>query len=80
MQQAIAEYLTFGVKACVVTQSLRQCVRRGIVGRMNTLHEGIPHTVFQGQFDPPFFAFYLARKDLALATELASELSVPLAS
>ena len=78
IRQAIAEGLTLGVKAGVDAQPLWECVRRGAVGRMNTLHEGMPKTVFRGQFDPPSFALELARKDIGLATELAKEYGVPL--
>jgi hypothetical protein len=45
---------------------------------MSGLHEGIPRTVFQGQFDPPSFALALAHKDISLATELAREYNVPM--
>lgn len=78
IRQAIAEGLTLGVKAGVEADALWECVRRGAVGRMSGLHEGIPRMVFRGQFDPPSFALSLARKDIALATELAREYNVPM--
>ena len=78
IRQAIAEGLTLGVKAGVDPVALWECVRRGAVGRMSGLHEGIPRQVFTGQFDPPTFALALARKDIGLATELAREYSVPM--
>ncbi|MGE3537655.1 MAG: NAD(P)-dependent oxidoreductase [Candidatus Tectimicrobiota bacterium] len=78
IRQAIAEGLTLGVKAGVDAVALWECVRRGAVGRMSGLHEGIPRQVFTGQFDPPTFALALARKDIALATELAREYDVPM--
>ena len=76
IRQAIAEGLTLGVKAGVEAEALWECVRRGAVGRMSGLHEGIPRMVFRGEFDPPSFALGLARKDIGLATELAREYNV----
>jgi 3-hydroxyisobutyrate dehydrogenase len=78
IRQAIAEGLTLGVKAGVEAQALWECVRRGAVGRMSGLHEGIPRTVFRGQFEPASFALALSRKDIALATELGREYDVPM--
>ena len=34
--------------------------------------------IFQGKFDPPNFALRLARKDVALALELARDYDVPM--
>lgn len=78
VRQAIAEGLTLGVKAGVDAETLWECVRRGSTGRMRTLHEGLPRTVFRGDFDSPGFALALARKDIALATELGREFGVPM--
>ena len=78
MRQAIAEALTLGVKAGVDAESVWECIRRGALGRMLYLHEGIPKTVFRGEYDPPMFALALARKDIGLATELAREFDVPM--
>ena len=78
VRQAIAEGLTLGVKAGVEPVALWECVRRGALGRMATLHEGLPGTVFRGRFDPPGFTLALARKDIGLATELAREFNVPM--
>ncbi|HEX2276131.1 MAG TPA: NAD-binding protein, partial [Candidatus Tectomicrobia bacterium] len=78
IRQAIAEGLTLGVKAGVEPEALWECVRRGAVGRMSGLHEGLPRTVFRGQFEPASFALALARKDIALATELGREYDVPM--
>ena len=78
VRQAIAEGLTLGVKAGVEAEALWQCVRRGALGRMSSLHEGIPRTVFQGAFEPPTFLLSLARKDISLATELGREFDVPM--
>jgi 3-hydroxyisobutyrate dehydrogenase len=78
VRQAIAEALTLGVKAGVDTESVWECIRRGALGRMHYLHEGLPKTVFRGEYDPPMFALALARKDIGLATELAREFDVPM--
>lgn len=78
VRQAIAEGLTLGVKAGVDAEPLWECVRRGSLGRMANLHEGIPRTLFRGQYDPPSFALELARKDVGLATELGKEFNVPM--
>ncbi len=78
VRQAIAEGLTLGVKAGVEPQALWECVRRGALGRMSSLHEGLPRTVFRGQFEPASFALALSRKDIALATELGREYNVPM--
>jgi 3-hydroxyisobutyrate dehydrogenase-like beta-hydroxyacid dehydrogenase len=78
IRQAIAEGLTLGVKAGVDPVMLWECIRRGSVGRMRLLHEGLVRTVFRGEFEPASFALALARKDIALATELGREYNVPL--
>jgi 3-hydroxyisobutyrate dehydrogenase len=78
IRQAIAEGLTLGVKAGVDAEALWECVRRGAVGRMSGLHEGLPRTVFRGQYEPASFALALAYKDITLATELGREFNVPM--
>lgn len=78
IRQAIAEGLTLGVKAGVEAETLWECVRRGSLGRMRVLHEGIARTVFRGEFDNASFALALARKDIALATDLGREFDVPM--
>ena len=78
VRQAIAEGLTLGVKAGVEPEALWECVRRGSLGRMNVLHEGIARTVFRGEFEPASFALALARKDVGLATDLGREFNVPM--
>jgi 3-hydroxyisobutyrate dehydrogenase len=78
VRQAIAEALTLGVKAGVDAEAVWECIRRGALGRMHYLHEGMPKTVFRGAYDPPMFALSLARKDIGLATELAREFDVPM--
>ncbi len=78
VRQAIAEGLTLGVKAGVEPEPLWECVRRGAVGRMSSLHESIANTVFKGEFEPASFALNLARKDIGLATDLGREFNVPM--
>ena len=78
VRQAIAEGLTLGVKAGVDAEALWECVRRGSLGRMSGLHEGIARTVFTGEFDPASFALELSRKDIGLATDLGREFNVPM--
>ena len=78
VRQAIAEGLTLGVKAGVEAEALWECIRRGSLGRMSGLHEGIARTVFTGEFDPPNFALDLSRKDIGLATDLGREFNVPM--
>ncbi len=78
IRQAIAEGMTLGVKAGVDPEAVWECVRRGAVGRMSSLHGGLPATVFKGKFDPPSFALELSRKDIRLATELGREFNVPM--
>jgi 3-hydroxyisobutyrate dehydrogenase len=78
IRQAIAEGLALGVKAGVEPEALWECVHRSAVGRMSGLHEGLPRTVFKGQFEPASFAPVLSRKDIVLATELGREYDVPM--
>ena len=59
-------------------EALWECIRRGSLGRMSGLHEGIARTVFLGEFDPPSFALELSRKDIGLATDLGREFNVPM--
>ena len=78
VRQAIAEGLTLGVKAGVEPEALWECIRRGSLGRMRVLHEGLVRTMFRGEFEPASFALNLAFKDISLATELAREYDVPM--
>ncbi len=78
VRQAIAEGLTLGVKAGVDADALWECIRRGSLGRMNSLHEGIPRTTFRDTYEPASFALALAHKDIMLATELGREFNVPM--
>ena len=78
VRQAIAEGLTLGVKAGVEPEAVWECMRRGSLGRMRVLHEGLVRTMFQGEYEPASFALNLAYKDISLATELAREYDVPM--
>jgi 3-hydroxyisobutyrate dehydrogenase len=78
VRQAVAEALTLGVKAGVDAEAVWEGLRRGALGRMHYLHEGMPKTVFRDAYDPPMFSLALARKDIGLATELAREYDVPM--
>jgi 3-hydroxyisobutyrate dehydrogenase len=78
VRQAIAEGLTLGVKAGVEPEALWEATRRGSLGRMRVLHEGLVKTMFRGEFEPASFALELAYKDISLATELAREYNVPM--
>ena len=78
VRQAIAEGMTLGVKAGVEPEALWEAIRRGSLGRMRVLHEGLVRTMFRGEFEPASFALELAYKDINLATELAHEYSVPM--
>lgn len=77
VRQSIAEGMTLGVKAGVETEALWEAVRRGALGRMVILHEQLPRSVFVRDFDTVSFALELARKDVALALDLAEEYGVP---
>ncbi len=78
VRQAIAEGLTLGVKAGVEPEAVWECMRRGSLGRMRVLHEGLVRTMFRGEYEPASFALNLAHKDISLATELAREYDVPM--
>jgi 3-hydroxyisobutyrate dehydrogenase len=75
---AIAEVFTMATKAGIAPESLYKIISDGAFGR-GMLLKGLPGVVFKGDFDrPPTFALKLARKDLALATELGREFQVPM--
>lgn len=78
VRQAIAEGLTLGVKAGVDAETVWECVRRGSTGRLRYLHESVPRNVFRKDYADPSFMLALARKDIALATELGREFNVPM--
>src|SRR5207244_576881 len=79
VQQAVAEGLTLGVKAGIPPEKLLEAIRGGAYGRsQGSIGPNIEKTVMQGGWDKPRFALALARKDLGLATDLASEFGVPM--
>jgi 3-hydroxyisobutyrate dehydrogenase len=60
-------------------EALLEAVRGGAFGQGLLLTQVLPEIVFKGDFDTVRFALRLARKDLALAMELAREYNVPMA-
>src|SRR5579864_1544844 len=79
VQQAVAEALTLGVKAGISPEKLLEAIRGGAYGRGGGgIGPGLERTTLQGDWDHPRFALALARKDLGLATDLASEFGVPM--
>ena len=62
VRQAIAEGLTLGVKAGVDADALWECIRRGSLGRMNALHEGIPRTTFRDTYSRPVLPWHWRTK------------------
>jgi 3-hydroxyisobutyrate dehydrogenase-like beta-hydroxyacid dehydrogenase len=77
IQTALAEVFTMGVKAGVEPLELWAAVRQGSLGRIRTF-DRLGKQFLQGSFEPPEFALKLAHKDVALACELAREMSVPM--
>ncbi|HLW71953.1 MAG TPA: NAD(P)-dependent oxidoreductase [Candidatus Binataceae bacterium] len=79
--QILAEAFTMGVKAGVPAEALFTAVQNGAYGQ-GMLLRALPKVIFKGNFDRVSFALKLARKDLALATQLAREndVGMPLAS
>ena len=75
MMQVMAETLTLGLKAGVELDAIRASSARDILGQSERLFS---RTVFRDQFQPPTFTLALALKDVALATELGRESSVPM--
>ncbi len=79
VQQAVAEALTLGTKAGIQPERLLEAIRGGAYGRGGGgIGPGLEKTTLQGDWDRPRFALALARKDLGLATDLASEFGVPM--
>lgn len=74
---AVAEGITMAVKAGVDALVAWECLRHGVVGKMPVGAMAVG--AVQGNFEsgPVGFPFALARKDLAIATELAKSLNVP---
>ncbi|MBV9596709.1 MAG: NAD(P)-dependent oxidoreductase [Chloroflexi bacterium] len=79
VQQAVAEGLTLGTKAGIQPEKLLEAIRGGAYGRGGGgVGPGLERTTLRGDWDRPRFALSLARKDLGLATDLASEFGVPM--
>jgi 3-hydroxyisobutyrate dehydrogenase len=79
VQQVVAEALTLGTKAGIQPERLLEAIRGGAYGRSGGgVGPGLERTTLQGDWDRPRFALALARKDLGLATDLASEFGVPM--
>jgi len=77
--QAVAEGLTLGVKAGIEPERLLEAIRGGAYGRGGGgVGQGIENIIFKKAWDTPRFMLALARKDLGLATDLASEVGVPM--
>jgi 3-hydroxyisobutyrate dehydrogenase len=77
IQTVLAEVFTLGVKAGVDPLALWLAVRQGAQGRQRTF-DRLAEQFLPNQYEPPAFALGLAHKDVALATELARELNVPM--
>jgi 3-hydroxyisobutyrate dehydrogenase len=79
VQQAVAEALTLGTKAGIQPERLLEAIRGGAYGRsQGSVGPNMEKTILHGDWDTPRFALALARKDLGLATDLASEFGVPM--
>jgi 3-hydroxyisobutyrate dehydrogenase len=79
VQAAVAEGLTLGTKAGIAPEKLLEAIRGGAYGRSNGgVGSSMENIILQGGWDTPRFALALARKDLGLATDLASEFGVPM--
>jgi len=67
-----------GTKAGIAPEKLLEAIRGGAYGRSNgSVGSSMENIILQGGWDAPRFALALARKDLGLATDLASEFGVP---
>jgi 3-hydroxyisobutyrate dehydrogenase len=78
-QQVVAEALTLGTKAGIEPERLLEAIRGGAYGRSSGgVGKQLEQTSLSGDTDRPRFALGLARKDLGLATDLASEFGVPM--
>ena len=75
MAQVLAEGLTLGIKAGVEMDVLMDTGSRGPLGLRS---ERFSQSLFQGKFQPPSFTVALSLKDVALATQLGRESSVPM--
>ena len=77
-ERILVESLTLGVKAGVPAETLLECIRNGAGGRGHILNVSLPESYFKGKFDEVRSTFGIARKDVALALELAREYDVPM--
>ncbi len=77
IQTVLAEVFSLGVKAGVDPLALWLAVRQGAQGRQRTF-DRLAEQFLPNRYEPPAFALGLAHKDVALATELARELNVPM--
>ena len=75
MNQVMAEALTLGIKAGVELDVIRDTATRF---DLKLSEERFSRTGFLGQYQPPIFTLALALKDVALATELGRQSSVPM--
>ena len=79
VQQVVAEALTLGAKAGIRPEKMLEAIRGGAYGRSNgQVGPSLEEIQMQGDWDRPRFALALGRKDLGLATDLASEFGVPM--
>jgi 3-hydroxyisobutyrate dehydrogenase len=79
VQQVVAEALTLGTKAGIQPEKLLEAIRGGAYGRSGGgVGPNIEKNIMQAGWDTPRFTLALARKDLGLATDLASEFGVPM--
>jgi 3-hydroxyisobutyrate dehydrogenase len=77
--QVVAEGLTLGVKAGVPPERLLEAIRGGAYGRGGGgIGQSMENIIFKAAWESPRFALALARKDIGLATDLASEVGVPM--
>ena len=68
-----------GTKAGIQPEKLLEAIRGGAYGRSGGgIGSNLEKMTLRGDWDAPRFALALARKDLGLATDLASEFGVPM--
>jgi 3-hydroxyisobutyrate dehydrogenase len=74
---ATVECLTAGIKAGIDPTTLIEVFQKSGLGRNHDLNVALPKRLFRGDFEP-HFAMKTALKDMALATELARAVEVPM--
>ncbi len=77
LDQVIAECMTIGVRAGLEPQRLFEALRQSAIGKGANIGVRIPQTFMNSDFEPRF-TLNGARKDLALALQMAERLGVPL--